>query len=117
MRNFPIFPSLCVCVLSVGLFGCGHDQAEKQIELVPKPMPYRVPCGVDYGKEPDYPDTDIKLRGTFPHTDQAIGALYVGRGMRDDRIKKLKGDIDFCNRPADPEPVVITPSVIPEKTS
>lgn len=84
-----------VIALAVMLASCASTPTEPHTRIIEKHVPVAVPCKVDIGPDPAYPDTDANLKAA-PDIFEAAKLYVAGRLMRMHREEELKAAHEGC---------------------
>lgn len=82
-------------VLCITLAACATTKPEPQIVTKEVQIPVMVKCHPDIGPEPDYPDTDAKLKAA-PDLFSKVQLLVAGRIMRMSRDAVKSAALSAC---------------------
>ncbi len=94
MRHLPLSITFALIVAAIWLAGCAGTPKPAPIprEVM---VPVSVPCVVDPGPDPVYPDTDAALAAA-PDVATGVRLITAGRLLRDARIGELKAALAGC---------------------
>lgn len=97
MRHLPLSITFALIAAAIWLAGCAGDPKPAPIprEVM---VPVSVPCVVDPGREPDYPDTDAALAAA-PDVASGVKLLMAGRILRMAREGEWKAAASGCGAP------------------
>jgi hypothetical protein len=77
------------------LTACATSAPEPIVQMVEVQVPVSVPCNVQVGADPDYPDTDEALKNA-PSVMARVQLMVGGRLMRIKREVELNAAIAGC---------------------
>lgn len=86
---------IAAAILSITLAACATTKPEPQIVTKEVQVPVMVKCHPDIGPEPDYPDTDARLKAA-PDLFSKVQLLVAGRLMRLSRDAVKSAALSAC---------------------
>lgn len=78
------------------LSACAHTPAEPRVITQQVSVPVAVPCHPKLQPEPDYPDTDARIKAAPDDIFVLSQALLAGRELRTQRIQELTAALSAC---------------------